>query len=302
MGAHELKLKLLSTNMFKDNEYLDLYISLMLNNRNLNKIKGKTQSHHILQRKFFTYNKLNIDNSKENLVNLLYKDHILAHYYLCKCTTKWLAKANSVTLLNMTTIKKNAFHFKELCANLDGFQENYEKLTKSIWKHKINYEDLYNYYILENNTKENTAKHFKCDKSNIDRWLVRYNIHKIKPQNRVKIDTNLLLKLYIEEEKSLDELAKYFKVSRSKLKHILSELKIKRNPHANKIGKRKILKTKEQLEEFKDLYLNQNKSITQLGIYYGVSKTCIKRYLKLNNIKKPKNLIGEAIKKGKKGI
>lgn len=28
---------------------------------------------------------MNIDNSKENLVNLLYKDHILAHYYLFNC-------------------------------------------------------------------------------------------------------------------------------------------------------------------------------------------------------------------------
>lgn len=34
----------------------------------------------------FQTNSLEIDNSKENLVNLYYKDHILAHYYLCLCT------------------------------------------------------------------------------------------------------------------------------------------------------------------------------------------------------------------------
>lgn len=48
-------------------------------------MKFKTQLHHIIPRKYYTYNKLEINNSRENLVNLLYKDHILAHYYLALC-------------------------------------------------------------------------------------------------------------------------------------------------------------------------------------------------------------------------
>lgn len=40
----------------------------------------------MLPKCYFISKGLNIDNSKENLVNLLYKDHILGHYYLCLCT------------------------------------------------------------------------------------------------------------------------------------------------------------------------------------------------------------------------
>jgi len=65
------------------NKYFRKYCDLILKNKNTPDIKFKTQKHHIIPKFYFKTNNLEIDNSKENLVNLLYKDHILAHYYLC---------------------------------------------------------------------------------------------------------------------------------------------------------------------------------------------------------------------------
>ena len=86
MKKEEIKEKLLSTNLFINNEWLDKYCELIEINENTKKEKYKTQSHHIVPKCCYKYLFLKIDNSKENRVNLLYKDHILAHYYLCLCT------------------------------------------------------------------------------------------------------------------------------------------------------------------------------------------------------------------------
>lgn len=74
-----LKQKLLSLGTFNDNQYLDFYCDLIERNRKTLKEKSVTQCHHIIPKC------LKGGNSKENLVNLKYSDHILAHYYLCLC-------------------------------------------------------------------------------------------------------------------------------------------------------------------------------------------------------------------------
>ena len=89
-----LKEKLLSLGVFLDNEYLDFYCTLIVNNKSTAIEKFKTQKHHIIPKTYYKLNSLNIDNSCDNIVNLLYSDHILAHYYLCLCvdsTNKSLA-------------------------------------------------------------------------------------------------------------------------------------------------------------------------------------------------------------------
>ena len=82
----EQKNKLL-THWFIDNEFLDKYVELINANRQTKKIKFKTQAHHIIPRAYFKLYKQPLDNSHDNIVNLSYKDHILAHYYLTNCTT-----------------------------------------------------------------------------------------------------------------------------------------------------------------------------------------------------------------------
>lgn len=79
-----LKEKLLGLDICKDNEYLDLYCLLIVNNKGTKQIKGQTQKHHIIPRAYYKLHNLKLDNSKENLVNLSIMDHIKAHIYLMK--------------------------------------------------------------------------------------------------------------------------------------------------------------------------------------------------------------------------
>lgn len=76
----------LKLNYVVDNEYLDKYLNLINENLNTKKIKFETNVHHIIPRHYFTHRNLDIDNSKENKVNLHFKDHMLAHFYLSGCT------------------------------------------------------------------------------------------------------------------------------------------------------------------------------------------------------------------------
>jgi hypothetical protein len=80
-----MKNLLLSTGYFIDNEYLDLYVDLINSNMDT-KSSDATQVHHILPRCYYSIVNEVVDNSKNNLVTLLYKNHLLAHYYLSLCS------------------------------------------------------------------------------------------------------------------------------------------------------------------------------------------------------------------------
>lgn len=124
MQSNELKTKLLETNVFIDNDYLDLYIDLVLNHA-VEKKKFKTQCHHILQRAYFLHFNLPVDNSKENIVELEYKYHVLAHYYLIKCTIDWLKWSNQSCFWPMVG-RKDIEGLDDLLNSLDDLQEEYE--------------------------------------------------------------------------------------------------------------------------------------------------------------------------------
>lgn len=125
---NELKNKLLQTGFFQDNEWLDRYCQLIIENKNTKGESGVTEKHHILQRKYFELKNLKIDNSSENLVNLKYSNHILAHYFLCYCTINELRNANYSSLFLM--IGKNEFNY-----------ENFYKIEY------IDYDNWYKEYI-----------------------------------------------------------------------------------------------------------------------------------------------------------
>lgn len=133
---------LLETNYFIDNEYLTNYCDLMNKNIAADYIYGKSQKHHVIP--VCTYGiKQNI-NRKENIksadidpnniqVNLLYKDHILAHYYLCLCCSSEIfyklffglnLLLNADSIHHCKTILMD-LNIEEL--NLDMLQKIYEK-------------------------------------------------------------------------------------------------------------------------------------------------------------------------------
>ena len=150
MQREELKEKLLKLDVCKDNEYLDKYVELIISNNNTVKQKGKTQRHHIIPRYYYKENKLTVDNSSNNLVNLLYKDHILGHCYLCLCAkTDFGVYSNFVTLSyifgNALTIQNMTNIIYEEIKNLDAYQQAYEKYTEIEHKYNcMNDKDVYN--------------------------------------------------------------------------------------------------------------------------------------------------------------
>ena len=78
----ELKTILLQLNIVEDNEYLDKYCELIETNKVTKRVKGKTHKHHIIPKSYYKINGISVDNSPNNLVNLLFKEHMRNWQYL----------------------------------------------------------------------------------------------------------------------------------------------------------------------------------------------------------------------------
>ena len=121
-----LKDELIKFGCFLDNEYLNFYVELINKNLNTPITKYKTQKHHIIPRKFYYFKKLPENNDSSNLVNLVYKEHILAHYYLALCTEGMYKKVNEEALLFLINQK-----LEDICLDkLDKYQEIYDDLCR----------------------------------------------------------------------------------------------------------------------------------------------------------------------------
>ena len=127
-----IKKRLLETGVVDDNEYLSKYIELIESNVNTKHISFKTQRHHIIPKCYFKLVNKQCDDSKENIVYLLYKDHVLAHYYLSLCSKDNEFKFNNICALkyclNHRDYKKQDFYKDErhVLEQLDYLQELYE--------------------------------------------------------------------------------------------------------------------------------------------------------------------------------
>lgn len=125
----EIKQKLLKTNIVKDNEYLSKYCELIYSNKDTTHKIHKTQKHHIIPRYYFKDVDLSLDKDKDNIVNLLYKDHILAHYYLALCSTTAYYQAKNVSAIfkmsNCTQTNSDIAPL-DFFKSLDKYQELYE--------------------------------------------------------------------------------------------------------------------------------------------------------------------------------
>ena len=173
-----LKEKILKTNNFIDNKYLDLYIDLIFKNQYTPVIKFKTQKHHILPKSFFKINNLPLDNSNDNVVNLLYKDHVLAHYYLSFCTFGKLKYANQNAVYhvlgNINYLKHPNYDLeKEIILNLDNWQKLNEEMTETR-------SQLYKGKKYKPNTPEHKKRISELNSGNIyvrkfinDIWIVK---------------------------------------------------------------------------------------------------------------------------------
>ena len=128
---------LLSTGYFIDNNYFNLYYNLICNSR-VQKEKFKTNTHHILPRHYFKKRNLELDNSQDNVVVLLFKDHMLAHLYMSGCTTGQDKYWNIYAISQMSghivnDCDKNSF--AEI-TSLNYYQSLYEDAIKAAPNHR----------------------------------------------------------------------------------------------------------------------------------------------------------------------
>jgi hypothetical protein len=161
----EIKKTLLATGLVEDNQYLDEYVELIINNLTTPKIVGATQKHHIIP--IFCYSEsqsinspvcigrrgdynsasdvkrrelLKLANADANnkQLHLKYSDHIKAHILLAKCGKTYnfiLSNANSCMLM-FNFLKVAVTH--QIVPNLDS---------------DANIQKAYNYYITKIKTK-----------------------------------------------------------------------------------------------------------------------------------------------------
>lgn len=142
-----LKDKLLLTGYFVENEWLVKYCELINSNLNTKYEKFKTQRHHIIPKCYYKFNNLPINNSKENLINLGYVDHAMAHLYLAAAAenNKQFQHRNMKAVdhvLGNVNFKKFDFNLyeRDLIINSDLYKNTYEK-TKEFWSKTCNFHD-----------------------------------------------------------------------------------------------------------------------------------------------------------------
>ena len=121
-----LKSKLAQLDGFIDNEHLNKYTQLVERNRRTSRFGANINAHHIIPRSWFKMKKLPVDNSLSNIVNLTYRNHVLAHYYLCLCTTDQLQYANQLALVLLVSRKNLNMSEKLLVQSLPLYNIIYE--------------------------------------------------------------------------------------------------------------------------------------------------------------------------------
>lgn len=181
-----LKEKLLQLNVFEDNEYLDLYVSLIQSNIYTEKQKFKTQRHHIIPRCFYRLHNMDIDNSPKNIVNLLFKDHILAHCYIVMAS-----KENEFKYQNRCALYKLVAHrdFKDIrhyIKSMNELQLAYECSREIAYK--------YNPMFVENyKTRHDKVCKTQEFRDNVSRGMKEYRkTHPFTEEHRKRLSQSAM--------------------------------------------------------------------------------------------------------------
>ena len=119
MNTLNLKQKLLSTNLFIDNDQLSQYLAIVTNSYSAN---GYTELHQILPWSFYKHNKLPIDDSVANTVMLSYADHCKAHWLLYYCTIGYLKSANANAVLRI--LNRYNYIAKKCCNTISELDDS----------------------------------------------------------------------------------------------------------------------------------------------------------------------------------
>lgn len=120
-------LTLIENNLLINNEYLFKYQTLIIKNKGTKKEAFTTQVHHIIPKTAFKLLDLEVDDSSANKVNLIYRDHLLAHYYLAKCSVGQLKYGNILALKHIFGHRCCEISEEELLQQLPDIQLLYEE-------------------------------------------------------------------------------------------------------------------------------------------------------------------------------
>lgn len=123
MDKEELKNKLIDLLRLQANEYLDSYIEIIERNRKADSIKFSTERHHIIPVYYFRDNGVDVDNSNDNIVNLRFRDHVLAHYYLCNCSTGKYKNFNCIAVMTMLGRTEFPLDQEEILKDMPLYEE-----------------------------------------------------------------------------------------------------------------------------------------------------------------------------------
>ena len=86
-----------------------------------------------MPRFYFRTNKIPIDNSTKNIANLVFKDHILAHYYLALCATnkyKFLSELSFFRTTGFMTLPNS----EEALGDMDRYEDVYKSYVSNCSK------------------------------------------------------------------------------------------------------------------------------------------------------------------------
>lgn len=128
-----LKERLLSCGLVHDNEYLDKYVEIIETKSAPTKEIGIHNRHHIIPRFYFRTNKLTIDDSTENIANLEFKYHILAHYYLALCAVDKYKFPSELSFFR-TTGFMTLPHSEEAIGDMDRYDDVYKSYVSNCTK------------------------------------------------------------------------------------------------------------------------------------------------------------------------
>ena len=128
---YDLYNKVKKSQYFIDNEYLLKYCELIGKHIRTKQVPKLTNKHHVIPKLWFKLNKLPVDNSLSNLVNIPYREHILAHYYLCLCTENPLLYGNQLALICLLSRNKINIIDKQLIQNLPLYNNIYENYLEN---------------------------------------------------------------------------------------------------------------------------------------------------------------------------
>lgn len=151
--------KLYLTDIFDENNiYYQKMIDIINNPNPLN--EDYTEKHHIIPR--FVYKDINseIDNSKDNIINLSIKNHILIHYYAAKCCyKKYKWKCLNSVLKTLGNIKLARFenNLNEIADEIADTKKELRKIKKTLeYRQKLSWDHT---RFTEEERKEKFGKH-----------------------------------------------------------------------------------------------------------------------------------------------